>query len=56
MFVSSGLKSIDIYEKINVTQLVLTLSKENCELISVQEHEESLESYYISLVGGECNA
>ena len=44
---------VDIYEKISITPLVLALSNENCELISVQEHEESLESYYISLVGGE---
>ena len=46
---------IDIYEKVNITSLVFKLSKENCELFSVQEHEESLESYYISLVGGDSN-
>lgn len=46
----------DIFEKINITPLALALSKEHCELISVSEQEESLESYYISLVGGENNA
>lgn len=45
----------DIYEKMRITPLALALSKENCELISVQEREESLESYYISLVGGDSN-
>ena len=42
----------DIYEKVNVSQLVLALEKENCEVLSMQEKDESLESYYVSLVGG----
>lgn len=46
----------DIYGKVNITPLILALSKENCELISVEEHEESLESYYMSLIGGDTNA
>lgn len=41
----------DAYAKLNVTQLALALDKENCEIISMQEHDESLESYYVSLVG-----
>lgn len=46
----------DIFSKINVTQLTVALAKENCEVISMQEKDESLESYYISLVGGGKNA
>ncbi len=46
----------DVYAKINVTQLTATLFKENCEVISIYEKDESLESYYISLVGGGKNA
>ena len=42
----------DIYAKPNISQLTLALAKENCEVLSVSEHDESLESYYISLVGG----
>ncbi len=42
----------DVFAKVNVTQLTLALSGENCEVISMQERDESLESYYISLVGG----
>lgn len=49
-------KTADVYAKVNVSQLTLALAKENCELISLQERNESLESYYISLVGGEINA
>ncbi len=42
----------DVYAKINVSQLTSLLGKEECEVISMQEHDESLESYYVSLVGG----
>jgi ABC-2 type transport system ATP-binding protein len=46
----------DVFAKINVSKMAAMLQKENCEIISMQEHDESLESYYISLVGGEKNA
>lgn len=42
----------DIYAKIKASQLTVALAKENCEVITMQEREESLESYYVSLVGG----
>lgn len=42
----------DVFAKINITQLTLTLAKENCEVISMQERDESLESYFLSLIGG----
>lgn len=42
----------DVYAKVNVSQMALALAKENCEIISMQERDESLESYYISLLGG----
>lgn len=45
----------DIYARINVSQLALELADEECDIISVQEHDESLESYYVSLVGGNAN-
>ena len=41
----------DVYAKINITALTNALSAENCELISAAEKDESLESYYISLIG-----
>ena len=41
----------DIYAKINITKLTLALAEEGCELISVAERDESLESYYVSLLG-----
>ena len=42
----------DIYAKPAITQLALALNKEHCEIISAEEHDESLESFYISLIGG----
>ncbi len=46
----------DIFAKVNISQLTLALSKENCELITVHERDESLENYYVSMVGGGKNA
>ena len=42
----------DIFAKINNTPFVLSLSEENCEVLSMTERDESLESYYVNLVGG----
>lgn len=46
-------KTCDIFETISITKLTLELDKYNCELLTVDNHDESLESFYISLVGGE---
>ena len=46
----------DVFAKLNVSQLVRALADEGCELISAQERDESLESYFMSLVGGERHA
>ena len=45
-------EAADVYAKVNISRMTAALAKENCELISMQERDESLESYYISLVGG----
>lgn len=42
----------NLYEKIKVSQLARELEKENCEIITMLERDESLESYYVGLVGG----
>ncbi len=44
-----------LYSKVNISQLVLALDKVNCEVLSLFEKEESLESYFINLVGGQSN-
>lgn len=43
----------EIYADMSVTKLVLALEKERCEVLSYREYDESLESYYVNLVGGE---
>ena len=42
----------DIFANPSITQLALALVKVNCEIFSVVQHDESLESFYISLIGG----
>lgn len=49
-------QTVDVYAKVNISRLTEALAKENCELTAVQERDESLESYYVSLVGGAKNA
>lgn len=44
--------SADIFAKLNFSKLSDALSGENCEVISMNEHDESLEGFFISLVGG----
>lgn len=41
----------DIYARPNITSLTAALSAEGCELLQVTEKDESLESYFIGLVG-----
>ena len=42
----------DVFAQVNVSQLTLALAKEGCEISSIQERDESLESFFINLVGG----
>ncbi len=46
----------DVYAEIPVTSLVSALAKENCTVNNIKEHDESLESFYMNLVGGERHA
>lgn len=45
----------DVFAKLSVSKLVHEMEKVNCEIISMQERDESLESYYVNLVGGAAN-
>ena len=44
-------KQVDVYDAANTGKLVQALSEGGCEVYSVQNHDESLESYFLSLVG-----
>ena len=42
----------DVYGAPSVTELTLALHAAGCEIKNIREHDESLESYYMNLVGG----
>ena len=42
----------NVYGELVVCDVALELAEQNCRMFSVQEYEESLESYYLNLVGG----
>lgn len=42
----------DIFGKVNISDLALALSEDGCDILSINEREESLESYYVNLIGG----
>ena len=46
----------DIYTEVQVTALVEALARENCTVLSIKERDESLESFYMDLMGGERHA
>ena len=45
----------DIFTPMQVTPLVLALNEKNCFVNSMSEHHESLENYFMGLVGGVSN-
>lgn len=47
---------VDVYAKLNVSKLTLALAEKNCEVKSIQEHDETLESYFVDLIRGAGNA
>ncbi len=42
----------DIFAKVNISRLALALDKEGGQILTASEKDESLESYFVSLVGG----
>ena len=49
-------EKIYLYHIINITELAIALSEKNCMINKFEEKEESLESYYINLMGGDNHA
>ena len=42
----------DIYSIVGITELTLALAQQNYKVEAIQERGETLEDYYINLVGG----
>lgn len=47
-----SIDEINIYNNVNISKLAIALSKRNCMIKEFQEKEESLENYYMNLIGG----
>lgn len=46
----------DIFGSFNITNLTLALASQDCNVKSIYERDESLENYFMNLVGGDNNA
>ncbi len=46
----------EVYGTVNLSRLVVALMGEHCELLNLESVDESLESYYVNLLGGEHHA
>ena len=42
----------NVYGEIPISELTLELAKDQCRILSLHEKDETLESYYINLIGG----
>ena len=42
----------DVYARLNVTRLTMALAEKGCEVRALEERDESLESFFVNLVGG----
>ena len=45
----------DIFADVQATELIEKAAKENCTVFSMKERDESLESFYMNLIGGARN-
>ncbi len=45
-------KTADIFGQIKISDLAVELANAGCEVISMHEHDESIEAFYLSLLGG----
>lgn len=48
-------KEADIWGVFNLSALAFALAAQNCDILSIHQYDESLESFYMNLVGGEVN-
>ncbi len=46
-------KTADIFSEVNFTELAIECSKDGCNIVSAEEHDEELEGFFMSLIGGE---
>ena len=52
----AGEREVDVYEVDNLTQLILALEEGGCQVLTLHQRDETLESYFMDLVGGDGHA
>ena len=45
----------DVYANLNFSEMAADCAKVGCNIVTMEEHDESLEAFFISMVGGEKN-
>lgn len=48
----TGVNTAEIYSEVSNNKLIVALDKKGCDVLHISEKEESLESFFINLVGG----
>ncbi len=48
-------ETADVYADLVFSEIAKDCEKEGCSIIKMEEHDESLEAFYLSLLGGEAN-
>lgn len=49
-------ETADIFSEMKFSEIAAEFAKEGCEIISMEEHDESLEAFFMALIGGGKNA
>ena len=49
-------QTADVYAEMNFSEMAEHFAKENASIITMEEHDESLEAFYLALLGGEEHA
>ena len=42
----------DVYSELTFSELAARFAEKKCNIIKMEEHDESLEAFYLALVGG----
>ena len=49
-------KTADVYAEMNFSEMAELFARENASILTMEEHDESLEAFYLALLGGEEHA
>ena len=49
-------QTADVYAEMNFSEMAELFARENASILTMEEHDESLEAFYLALLGGEEHA